>query len=247
MCTVVFIPGREQYYFASLRDEDTERPCATEPALYKEGTLQYLAPKDGLAGGTWIGINEMQHVIILLNGAFEKHTAGNNYRKSRGLIVTELLVSETPVIDWYAMELKQIEPFTLIVWSSGDLFQLVWDGECKKKIRPDAHAAHIWSSSTLYNTEAGANREKQFQHWITKKPAVSMESLLSFFLSEADTENGFIINRNEKIKTLSYSFITITQQGSGLMQYYDFVQNKTRTKEIMPVSKESRYRISDAL
>lgn len=247
MCTVVFIPGREEYYFASLRDEDTERARATEPELYKEGNLQYLAPKDGLAGGTWIGINEMQHVIILLNGAFEKHSAGNHYRKSRGLIVTELLVSVTPVIDWHGMDLKQIEPFTLIVWSGGELFQLVWDGERKKQIRPDAHTAHIWSSSTLYNTEARANREKRFQQWITKKPAVSMESLLSFFLSEADTENGFIINRNEKVKTLSYSFMTITQPGSGLMQYYDFMQNKISTQELIPFRKESWYSVSDSL
>ena len=163
MCTVVFIPGKDQYYFASLRDEDTERPEATPPELYTGENLQFLAPKDGLAGGTWLGINEIQHVIILLNGAFEKHTPNNHYLKSRGLIVSELLVAETPVNDWHVMDLSEIEPFTLVVWSGGNLYQLVWNGEQKKQILLNANTSHIWSSSTLYNTEAKAQREKLFQ------------------------------------------------------------------------------------
>ncbi len=239
MCTVVFIPGTRQHYFASLRDEDAERPTAKAPDLYTEGGMRFLAPKDGLAGGTWLGINEIGNVIILLNGGFEKHAPGNDYRKSRGLIVPELLSSDIPVVHWQAMALQQIEPFTLVVWSNDSLFQLVWDGEQKNQLKLNTDIAYIWSSSTLYSSKSKAYRKKLFEQWMENIPAINRESLLSFFWEEADAENGFIINRNGKIKTLSYSFISIDRSDSACIHYYDFIHHTVSRKEITLVKREA--------
>jgi hypothetical protein len=41
---------------------------------------RYLS-KDPKAGGTWYVVDEKGTVLVLLNGANEKHVAGLNYRK----------------------------------------------------------------------------------------------------------------------------------------------------------------------
>lgn len=221
MCTVVFIPGEESNYFASLRDENIRRPKAQIPAILGNEDLKYLSPVDSLAGGTWIGVNESEAVVILLNGAFENHEQKTTYAKSRGLIVSELLQSKVPVIEWSLMEMENIEPYTLIVWVDMMLFQLVWDGEKKHRIKLEADKPHLWSSATMYNETARAKREELFQNWIVMDPPVSKVSLLKFFKQFNDPENGFIVNRSGNIKTLSYSFIESKIENKAMLYYYD--------------------------
>ncbi|OYU68226.1 MAG: hypothetical protein CFE22_00675 [Cytophagaceae bacterium BCCC1] len=136
-----------------------------------------------MAGGTWIGLNEIGNVIILLNCGFENHKKEKYYQKNRGLLVSELLSSEMPVINWQLMDLAHIEPFTLIVWSEKLLFQLVWDGEKKYRNRLDSDLVHLFSSATLYNNAANAKREDEFLNWIAMKPPLNKLTLLRFFQS----------------------------------------------------------------
>jgi uncharacterized protein with NRDE domain len=234
MCTVVFIPGDKEIYFGSLRDESPKRPRAIKPETSELNGLSYLSPKDTMAGGTWIGVNNPGNIIILLNGGFENHERKKKYRKSRGLIVTELLASELPVVEWSLIDMQDIEPFTLIVWSDNNLFQLVWDGMERYRILLDATQPYIWSSSTLYNAEAKAVRQESFQNWIAMNPPVSKLSLLSFFKSYNDAENGFIMNRSEITKTLSFSFIELSHNKEAVMSYYDFTAY-TYSNELLPL------------
>ena len=231
MCTVIFIPKASNQVFASLRDESPNRPRAIAPDLYGLNAINYLSPKDALANGTWVGINSQRQVIILLNGGFENHKRKKTYLKSRGLIVTELLQAAMPVVEWNLMDMEEIEPFTLIVWSEGHLFQLVWDGEKKHRIRVDENVPHIWSSSTLYDQKAKAKRDDDFQNWIAMHPPVSKLSILNFFNSFEDKQNGFIIDRNDVMKTLSYSFIE-TNDNNATLDYYDFLTFTHNSKSI---------------
>lgn len=221
MCTVVYIPNNNEKYFASLRDESPIRPKALPPEVYKGSNTKILSTKDPLAGGTWIGINDFQNVIILLNGAFKNHPKYDTYAKSRGLIVAELLSSEMPVIEWSFLDLINVEPFTLVIWSDNNLFELVWDGINKHRKLLDQHIAHIWSSSTLYDKQAKQKRMKLFEQWISTKPNLEKESILKFFKAENDSENGFIMNRNDKVKTLSFSFVSLAIDQHAVFEYDD--------------------------
>lgn len=232
MCTVVFIPYDKKVYFGSLRDESPKRPRAVKPEISEVSGVSFLAPKDPMAGGTWIGANNKGNVIILLNGAFKNHQRKNYYRKSRGLIVSELLATELPVVQWNLIDMEGIEPFTLIVWSDNNLFQLVWDGRERYRICLDETLPYIWSSSTLYNSDAKAKREALFQHWIAMNPSVSKLSLINFFKANNDAENGFIINRKEITKTLSFSFIELQSKKDIVMSYYDFTNNSYYNKTL---------------
>lgn len=239
MCTVVFIPKGDKYFFASLRDENPLRPGAIAPDYKLMGDKRVLSPTDALAGGTWLGITETGNVIILLNGAFDKHERKINYIKSRGFIVAELLASNSPLADWDLFDMEGIEPFTLVVWSGGNLFELVWDGEIKHSTRLKATQPYIWSSATLYNGDAKAHRKNLFQNWIGIDMPVSASSLLSFFKACPDVENGFLINRKEQTKTLSYSFIELQLNKSAELHYYDF-SDSSCTRKNMVFGKSSK-------
>lgn len=222
MCTVVFIPEKNKNIFASLRDENPARPAAVSPAFTRNNSITFLAPQDALGGGTWIGVNDSETVIILLNGGFSNHTRKDQYHKSRGLIVTDLLATAMPIIHWELFDLTDIEPFTLVVWSERMLFHLVWDGQQKFRIKLNAAEAHIFSSATLYNNQAKENRQAAFQKWLSQHPDVTQASLLNFFNSIPDCENGFMINRSEKIKTLSYSYLELSNHAVADFYYTDF-------------------------
>lgn len=233
MCTVVFIPKADKYFFASLRDENPLRPGSSVPDIYSINEVAVLAPIDTMAGGTWIGIAETGNVIILLNGGFEKHKLKDKYSKSRGLIVSELLTANLPAEDWDMMDMEGIEPYTLVVWSNGRLFQLVWDGITKYKAALMHNQPYIWSSATLYNNDAKRERGLKFQHWIRRNLPIRADSLLDFFKTHTDSENGFLMNRGEQIKTLSYSFVELQVGASATFNYYDFANRSNHCKEII--------------
>ena len=232
MCTVVFIPKGDRYFFASLRDESPLRPRAAVPTIYKEGDAVILSPIDSMAGGTWLGVTASGSIIILLNGGFKKHERKTNYRKSRGLIVTELLASNLPVVNWNLMDMQGVEPYTLVVWNEGNLFQLVWDGKQKHRVLLKPNQPYIWSSPTLYDQQARTHRSELFQQWIAMNTPVSSLPLFNFFKSFTDSENGFLMNRNEQTKTLSYTFIELQTDDSAEMQYHDFLSDTYHDKKI---------------
>jgi len=236
MCTVVFIPGNKGYNLASLRDENPERPVAFSPEIFNNNTTSFLFPKDALAGGTWIGTNSIGNSIVLLNGGFKSHQRATCHRKSRGLIVVDLLACEKPVAAWNILDLKDIDPFTLIVWSNKQLHHLIWDGIKKYSNNLNTSKHYIWSSSTLYNAIAKDKRQTLYEDWVKTIPTINEQTLLSFFNSFEDKVNGFIINRNEQLKTLSYTFLEVIHNKKITMSYNDFLNN-TNNKKSMPLKK----------
>src|SRR5688572_4604888 len=96
MCTVTFIPGSQGILLTSNRDEKIERATAVYPASYVFPPGNIMFPKDADAGGTWMAVHENGNAIVLLNGGIIKHIPTPPYRKSRGLIVLDLISNEEP-------------------------------------------------------------------------------------------------------------------------------------------------------
>lgn len=217
---MVYIPTGNTRIIASLRDESPLRQASVPPAVFEGADTRYIIPLDPMGGGSWIGINDRNTAIILLNGAFEKHLPSPPYVMSRGQVVKKLLDSTFPVVEWLLMPMAGIEPYTLIVFTDGLLFRLTWDGAEKHRQPLDADICHIFSSATLYDSQARQQREHLFYNWMAMRPPVDKLSLLDFFNSVDDRANGFIINREEKVKTLSYSFINLDSI-EPQFHYYD--------------------------
>lgn len=205
MCTVSFVCSNDKIIITSNRDEKVVRPSATPPKSYTINGKQVLFPKDPKAGGTWFAVDADGTVLVLLNGADEKHKVQLPYRKSRGLIVLDIISSVSPKRFWDELDLDNIEPFTLVLFQEGQLFQLRWNGNQKTTVSLDTHKNHIWSSSTLYPKEIRAKRSDWFYTFLDVNPEISETEMLHFhrYTEEKNQENGLVINRNEEMKTLS--------------------------------------------
>lgn len=231
MCTVIFLPSATKVTFVSCRDEDPGRPAAAAPGTFLENNTKLVYPKDAAAGGTWIGVNEYGHVLVLLNGAFDNHVRETPYLKSRGLIVKELLGSQYPIAYWYRMPLQQIEPFTLIIWANKTLYQLVWDGTSQHHFEHDSQLPHIWSSATLYDDEARDQRRNWFQYGINHHLLSDAKQIYSFLQSHNDEQIGFVMNRQSNLATLSISIIE-QEKDTTVFNYFDLGNNSTAVESL---------------
>lgn len=212
MCTVTFVPIKNGICITSNRDEKVSRKKAISPQKTTINNKEITYPKDPQAGGTWFA-HDNENVIVLLNGAQEKHISKGSYRKSRGLIVLDLISTDDVLSTWKLINLLNIEPFTLVFFNGNQLFQLQWNEVEKSTLELNKSKNHIWSSSTLYSKEIRQERENWFTHFIESTKEITAEDLLHFhqFTENENTNYGLQINRNNILKTVSITQCTINK------------------------------------
>lgn len=235
MCTVSYVSANGKTIITSNRDEKVLRSSATEPKNYFVNNKKIIFPKDTQAGGTWFAVDEQGTVLILLNGAKEKHILKPKYRKSRGLIVLDIIGNSDPFEFWKAIELENIEPFTLILFQNNQLFQLQWNGFDKESVELNTNKNYIWSSATLYSKEVRAERVQWFYSFLESNSNISETQLIDFHLNtkKEDTQNGLTINRNDVLKTLSITQ-AILEMNKVAIVHHDLITNlQNETKFII--------------
>lgn len=227
MCTVTFVRSNGKIIITSNRDEQVLRPNAIEPKNYEINNKNLIYPKDPKAGGTWYVVDENGNVLVLLNGAAEKHQILGNYRKSRGIIVLDIMSSLSPILAWDEIDLDAIEPFTLVLFENQNLYQLRWDGNNKEKSSLDTNHNYIWSSTTLYPKEVRENRARWFFDYMNSKAEFYEQDMYNFhrYTENENSENGLVINRNDFLKTLSITQTIIENKGAK-MKHYDLINQK---------------------
>lgn len=204
MCTVTYIPiNKTDFILTSSRDVPFAREKALHPKKYVEDKVEITYPKDGRASGTWIGHSSKNRLICLLNGGFENHVSEKSYRKSRGIIVKDLLKKNTISSALSEIDLDNIEPFTLVIvdWNNNlQLIEFVWDGKTKH-IKNLNQEKHIWSSSTLYNEKMKLLRRDWFSKWNLKDKKID---ILNFHHNAGINDgNVDVIMKREKVGTVS--------------------------------------------
>lgn len=222
MCTVSYVFSNGKVIITSNRDEQLLRPSAIEPKLYVIKNKNIIFPKDQKAGGTWYAIKDDATILVLLNGAKEKHDLKQTYRKSRGLIVLDLISAKTAISEWKLIDLSDIEPFTLVLFESKKLYQLRWNEVEKETIILNENQNYIWSSSTLYSTKTREEREDWFRQFTFDKTLLTPSDMYDFhrYKENENQENGLTINRNNKLKTLSITQTTI-DGNTVKLSYFD--------------------------
>lgn len=226
MCTVSFIPGDKKIFITHNRDEKSARSKAILPNEYVIKGHKLIFPRDSHAGGTWIALHENGNALVLLNGAFVKHVHTPPYRKSRGLAFLDVAASHDMFESYKDLDLRNIEPFTLIMWNEGVLSECRWDGLVKHITHPDPKQSHSWSSATLYADNIILKRKKWFSDWLKKHPAPGMQDIIQFHLSggEGDQHNDLRMNRNGKMLTVSVTALQIGED-RGSLKYLDLIDN----------------------
>ena len=226
MCTVSFVANQDSFIITSNRDEHIARPLAFEPREEIINKRKIIYPKDPKAGGSWFAINEDHVATVLLNGAFRRHQSTGNYRKSRGLVLLELISSKRPKDELRKLELVKIEPFTLVLWQDPILIEFRWDGRRRyiKELAPEEY--HIWSSTTLYSKDVIEFREKIFHQFMGLPGEKDHDSVFQFHSGQnRDHENGFVIDCENGLKTFSITQALIREEEASL-KHRDLLNKK---------------------
>ena len=218
MCTVSFVANKESFILTSNRDEHIGRPLAYEPREEIINQKKIIYPKDPKAGGTWFALNEDHVTAVLLNGAFRWHRSTGNYRKSRGLVLLDIISSNEPKAILRKLDLSRIEPFTLVLWQEPYLIEFRWDGRRRYIRELDPNDSFIWSSTTLYSPEVIKYRSDLFDEFMRLPGDKDQHDMLQFHSSNnEDQENGFVINRENGLKTFSITQAVIQEEKATLM------------------------------
>ena len=233
MCTVTFIPVNNKIFLTSNRDEKHWRSAAIAPELYGMQTGKILFPKDADAGGTWFAAHENGNAVVFLNGGLIKHEPKPPYRKSRGVVLLDLIDNEKPYSSFLKIDLKNIEPFTAVIFDDEQLFECRWDGEKKYHCKMDPRQPHIWSSVTLYNEQIIEKRKSWFTEWLTKNQAPSQKDILNFhqFTGDGDSHNDLLMNRDGFVFTVSITSLEMKEH-KGLMKYVDIKNQQAHQREL---------------
>lgn len=218
MCTLTYIPLNNRVLICSNRDEIPDRSFCK--ILKTDSGTVY--PAEPLKGGTWISANK-HRVLVLLNGAFEKHLPNPNYTKSRGVLLVELSDFENPIAELKQLDLSRIEPFTLVSIQKNELVEFRWTGTESHVSNKDTSQAHIWSSATLYDIEARSKREQLFNEFFNlNNPNESSQWEFHTKLNE-DLENGIVIKRENGPQTISTTQVVLESKEIKF-NYYDHIR-----------------------
>ena len=233
MCTVTFIPSEHTIILTSNRDEKRRRSVAFAPAVHQGEAGKSIFPKDADAGGTWIAGHENGNAVVFLNGGLVAHIPQPPYRKSRGLVLLELIDQPEPYNYFLAIELDNIEPFTAIIWDENRLFECRWDGSGKHSLQLNETLPYIWSSVTLYDPSVIAKRNQWFKEWITQNKTPSQNEILDFhqFTGDGDCHNDLKMNRGQ-VFTVSVTSMMISKD-HAFMRYLDLKNNVSFEQELL--------------
>lgn len=234
MCTLTFFPTENAgFVLTSNRDEAPNRETLM-PNFYQIANTKLYFPKDKLAGGTWIGVSEAKRAVCLLNGGFEPHQRKESYRKSRGLIVTELLSVADGISQLKRLDLNGVEPFTLVLidWKESiSLWELVWDG-AEAHVSEKQLIPQIWSSSLLYSKAMKMKREQWFDGFLQANENIDSARLLDFHKTagEGNPEVDLVMDRGF-VRTRSIS--QLRHQGELTeFHYEELLTNQSKFQQL---------------
>lgn len=228
MCLVSYIPlGGEEFTITSNRDESPQR---AETTLVHEviGTHMVAYPRD-IKGGSWIFGSHHKDVICLLNGAKDRHKHTPPYRLSRGLMMKAYFEYRSPVDFLKRFSFQGMEPFTMIIKSPDKFLEVCWDERILAIEILDHTQPYVWSSSTLYDEAAIQQRSKYFRDHISKTNITSEDAYqLHKTGMSGDMYNGYVMNREDRVATLSISRAVI--EGDRMQLIHEDLQTAGVTK-----------------
>ena len=235
MCTVSYLPlGNGDFILTSNRDETPVRNAIEIRERTIDGHI-LLYPEDPGARGSWFAISGKGIVGCLLNGAYDAFTMGPQYTHSRGQVLLDSVLNGEMVTGLHL--LNATAPFTLVLRDSEDsLREFIWDGEYVNLRSLDTNAPHFWSSVTLYPERVRQWRSALFESWLEENKPYTQESIIEFHKYGSDDDwNGFVMNRNERVRTLSITSVRVLEAAMHF-KYFNLITGDevTKTLEFQP-------------
>lgn len=214
MCTATWIRTEEGYEVFFNRDELRTRRPALPPRANERAGVAFLAPVDGDAGGTWLGVNELGVTVGIANGGRSERDERAAPFRSRGLLVMDLLASAS-VGDAEArigaLETALYRAFELFAVDPGGTVR-VWrfDGE-RLEVRTAGGEGAFLISSSRDLARAKAERERVFARMLRERGRLDAELLAAFHASHEPERGAFSpCMHREDASTVSLSRVSVT-------------------------------------
>jgi len=214
MCTVTFIPKRHGFYLGMNRDERIARGPATPPACLESACIAAIYPRD-IEGGTWIGVNQFGVAFALLNWNDVALDSNIEKRRSRGLLIPELLSCAS--LQQAQARIKKLDlsgtlPFRLVAVSTESrmIQQFQWD---TRTLTTEARGWELrhWFSSSLSDQEAAAKRGETCQIAQRHSEAGSLAWMRKLHRSHLGGPGPFSICVHRKeVETVGYTELICT-------------------------------------
>ncbi len=132
MCTLSWLPDPTGYWVFFNRDERRTRRPGRAPVPQRLGPVRLVAPADGDAGGTWIGVNQFAVTAALLNRYHDAPVERTPATISRGLLLHSLLDARSArrlIRRLVTTALDHYQPFTIAAIDRTRSVQLAdWNG-----------------------------------------------------------------------------------------------------------------------
>ncbi len=234
MCTVSVVPIKNGRVFTFSRDEKPERYTPHFITNRKLGHKEIYYAEDSKAGGTWFSADSAGNAAMLFNGAFKKHEKQEAYRKSRGVILLELISAQN-MLEFYKEEnLEGVEPFSILLFESDELFRLTWDNAVKHITPLFNETSYIFSSATLYDEAIQKQRRLWLADFFIQQQQITSNAMFQFHsgYKSYDKQNGLIIERLGGCSTLSISQLVITADAAE-MKHVDLITGKEYQHQIV--------------
>lgn len=125
MCTVTIRKNANYVFVTMNRDEAITRQPEKPPYLWDDP--QIIAPVDGLAAGTWIGVREDGFWGCILNGYLEDKIGFIPDAQTRGNIIPHILSAADPLFALQDMDFTNTNSFRLLLGNDRVFYEYFWD------------------------------------------------------------------------------------------------------------------------
>jgi hypothetical protein len=173
MCTVTVVPHETGVRVMCNRDERRSRPAALPPRVHDLGGRLAVFPVDPRGGGSWVGVNDAGIVVTLLNVSGPSKRSSQEPKRSRGLIVREVLRcgSLSHVVETVAgLDASLFEMFRLVAMHCSTAVEAISDGVRTEIRRPiTLERPLLFTSSSLGDALVEAPRRQLFQRMVVER------------------------------------------------------------------------------
>lgn len=236
MCTVTQYRDMGRVLITMNRDESETRDPESPPTLRKSGAVAWLAPTDGTAGGTWIGVNSCGIAAFLLNGYEFSKGLVERGSPSRGSIVPQIMERGDweEVWEWLLQEFtpEPYQPFRLGICSFRSATLATWTGSGQLTLESVPSGWCMTTSSSWRSGEVAAWRHSAFLAWVDEG-ASQVSSIPGFHLSRpSGWEEWAPLMRRKESRTRSISQVEIIPSEGKIEMCYWPVTGGGERKEI---------------
>lgn len=218
MCTVTWLLQKNGYQIFFNRDELKTRRIAHPPAMGKLNGVNYIAPTDADAGGSWLGVNQFGLSLGLLNyyhGRMNHSDPAKEYI-SRGLLLTSLVDSTTQsevIQHLNRLDLHNYRPFILVIWEPGKtVAACTWD-HSRETVQIEKNAILPLTSSSFNAGQVIGDRRVLFQKLASDYHKMDTDFLFSFHQSHLPEAGPYsVCMHREDAHTVSFSRIIVTPE-----------------------------------